>query len=725
MLIVSSFSLGGQPLFFDDFEQAISDDSSFEHWTQENLEGWHYWHIIPGGGPDGSQCMRFENNDLRNHDWLISKAISCEGADSILIGFDYFHSAGESKPRLWMSTAYSPPASGTSWQEVEYEMDPEQGVWHHTDMVVECPGEVLFLAFEYKADPQEAMFILLDNFQVMIHETIVYERVGESTHFEFYTSWPDSSSYWTALIPALEKQYLKLSGVWNRPGIEDVFKEDQRVKIYYTERDNISQALDASPAWKCGYLDAREATLYLSPLLSPLQNEYYESFEGLAINAFSQMAIMRKYLREGGEDFLPYFLEGFGLYESGFRPRRDSILRYMELYPELDYDMVRDTTGISTTFKKDLIACNIEGQLLTGWAYLGVNPGAYTYQIFQWPAHLEYFYALDEENRIKLQRSTTWFNFYCATSDTFRLKEVEGWFRDAREFYIENYEFDPRHPFNVVIYTNPEMGARHMVYNDYNGGSGCGGDKVDEISPNYNFNSSAYYSKYFGYAGLVAHEFFHVFQNHFMWDFPGGFWAEGSADFSQCHSLGWELPRHSFWNIEDLFGAYADRHPGEEINLAHIAENPHLELDIYFLGHAFFEFLFENYGGYIPIREFFNRGMDYSVFGASYEEIDQGYIAYLKRLLTLDTEGEHIGQPGPKAWLQRDVLNLRGASGEIRDLEITIFNLAGQEMLSRVQKNWTGGAICFPMPELETGNIYILGIKDGGQLTGMKIINSY
>lgn len=108
---------------------------------------------------------------------------------------------------------------------------------------------------------------------------------------------------------------------------------------------------------------------------------------------------------------------------------------------KLDYDIVRDTAGILATFKRDLIVCNIEGQILTGWAYWGVNPGAYTYELFQWPSQLEYFYALEEENRIKLQRSTPWFDFYSASTDTAHMGELIGWFQDARDFYHSLNQF--------------------------------------------------------------------------------------------------------------------------------------------------------------------------------------------------------------------------------------------------------------------------------------------
>jgi hypothetical protein len=76
---------------FDDFEETISNDAIFTKWTTENLEGWHYWHIIPGGG-NPRQCMRFENTDLNQNDWLISKPVNCSAAENLKVNFSHlFH----------------------------------------------------------------------------------------------------------------------------------------------------------------------------------------------------------------------------------------------------------------------------------------------------------------------------------------------------------------------------------------------------------------------------------------------------------------------------------------------------------------------------------------------------------------------------------------------------------------------------------------------------------
>lgn len=458
------------------------------------------------------------------------------------------------------------------------------------------------------------------------------ELVGTSEHFEFFTNISGESDYWMEIKDSLEIEYLKLSSLWNRPGIEDIFSENEKIKVYYSKKEDITGFDGNSPTWKNGLIDVENLEIHISPLTADEQINFYQNLSKLAINEFSQLAISKKLLRDNNSYLPPYFLEGFGLYEMGIRPQRDSIIKYLSENPVPDFDFLKDTSGISNSLKKDLILSNIEGQILTPWSYLEVNAGASSFINGQWPHYLEYFYAESEESRIKLIGETEHFNFYWAESDTNHYAEVVNYFEDKYNFYVEKYKYEPNHKFNIVFFPSEQIGMDLTGYGNFNGGAGCGGDLVLELSPNYNYNEENYYSKYFGYEGMCAHEFFHVYYNHFMWEIPGGFWAEGTAEFSQCHSLNWELPPHSLWKIEWLFSDYKQKY-NVEINLKHISENPNYEIDIYFLGNCFFEFLYENYGGYENIIKFFNEGMDYSVFNATYEEIDNGYIKYLKSLV--------------------------------------------------------------------------------------------
>ncbi len=229
----------------------------------------------------------------------------------------------------------------------------------------------------------------------------------------------------------LEAQYNKLTSLWDRPGIEIIFSENKKIKVYYSDKVNIEFVTAGTPSWENGFHNTNKLEIFLSPLQTASQENYYTNLTNLAKNEFSQLAIEKKFKRENNNYFPPHFLEGFGLYESGFRPRRDSILKYLNENEIPDFDFVRDTSGISNTLKRDLIISNIEGQILCGWSYLAVCPGASSYVSNQWPNYLEFFYKASETERIKLQKSSANFDFYVVQSDTNHLSEIVSYFENA------------------------------------------------------------------------------------------------------------------------------------------------------------------------------------------------------------------------------------------------------------------------------------------------------
>ena len=713
--------------FFDGFEETISNDATFTKWTTENLQGWHYWHLIPGGGVPG-QCMRFENTELAQNDWLITRQITGENIENILIRFDVFHFGQGVKPKLLYTSQYNGDASASSWTEINYSLGENENEWYNTgDIIIENPGNTLFFAFHYEAARNEGIYILIDNFKVQSYVPVKYELAGSSDHFEFYTNMTEASDYWLEIKDILEVQYEKLSALWNRPGIEDIFNDDDIIKVYYSEREFINQVDAETPQWKCGFHDAENLTLFLARLSSTSQVSFYSDLQTLAKNEFSQLAVAKKFMRNNYDNLPPHFLEGFGLYESGFRPRRDSVIKYLTHSPVPDFNFISDTTGICSTLKRDLIVSNIEGQILSGWSYLAVGPGASTFIAKQWPAYLKYYYTEPENKRIKLLISTTDFDFYGAISDSSHFSEIVSYFENAYSFYIEKYKYKPEHRFNVVIVPTETIGMQLLNYDDYfNGGVGCGGDLVIELSPNYNYDAQIYYSNYFGYDGMSAHEFFHVFYNHFMWNIPGGFWAEGTADFSARHALGWEIPAHSLWEIDWMFKDYAKEY-NVVVNLAHISTNPYLKLDIYFLGDMFFEYIFKYHGGYEKIREFFNAGMDYSVFNATYSEIDDGYINYLKGLVNSSTLVKHTTAsdnmlkvcPNPLT----DISTITFTNILTCDATLEIYDLKGQKLFTIVDDILLPGTHTYQINRSQLpGGLYIVSLSTPLNRSYVKIV---
>ena len=169
------------------------------------------------------------------------------------------------------------------------------------------------------------------------------ELVGSSEHFEFYTNITEEQDYWMEIKDTLENEYLKLSSLWNRPGIADVFDENVKIKIYYSEKEDIAAKEDNSPSWKNGFMDINLLEIYISPLVSEKQIHFYKTISKLAINQFSQLAVYKKFQRVVPEiELEAYFLEGFGLYEMGERPKRDSVVKYLNNNPVPDFNFLTD-----------------------------------------------------------------------------------------------------------------------------------------------------------------------------------------------------------------------------------------------------------------------------------------------------------------------------------------------------------------------------------------------
>ncbi|NQU54734.1 MAG: T9SS type A sorting domain-containing protein [Bacteroidetes bacterium] len=713
-------SNASEVLFFDDFEETISNDATFANWTTENLEGWHYWHIIPWGGAGGGQCLRFENTDINQNDWIITNAINCSEAENLKISFNHFFHGEKIPPKLYYTSQYNGDASQSAWTEISYSLGENTDEWYLAeDIIIENPGETIYFGFHYESTPETAIYFLLDNFWVKNYKQITYELTGSSEHFNYYTQFQDHSDFHLEIKNDLEAQYNKFTSLWDRPGKEKIFSENEKIKVYYSEKENIEFITTETPSWKNGFHNTNKLEIFLSPLQTTAQENYYTNLTNLAINEFSQLAIEKKLTRDQNNNFPPYFMEGFGLYESGFRPCRDSIVKYLN-ETDSNIDFLLDTTGICNTLKRDVIISSIEGQLLSGDSYLRVGPMYSSYFQERLPKYWKYFYAEPENQRIKLIISTNRFDFYGAISDSSHFSEIVNYFENAYSFYISKYNFEPKHRFNVVIVPTETIGMQLLNYDDYfNGGVGCGGDLVIQLSPNYNFNQQDY-DKY--YAGLSAHEFFHIYYNHFMWQIPSGFWAEGSADFSARHFLGNDIRRERFWMIEWTFNEYAQKH-NIELNLEHISKNPNLELDIYYLGDMFFEYLYQFHGGYEKIIEFFNQQMDFSVFESTYEEIDKGYINYLKSLVGINTASDEIDDNDLNFWFSNKQIFIQNSSQSNR-FKINVFAVTGQKLFQKEISITSNETQNFSIPNLEAFQFYIVRIKSKHETIIKKLINS-
>ena len=609
--------------FYDDFEET-GNDVTFLNWNTENTAGWQYWHIFYGK-------MRFENNDLDQNDWLITEPIKTMETDSLLIRFNTLYKHQGTKPKFYYTSQYTGDAQNDTWIEIEYELGEVEEQWQSSgDIVIKNPDSTVWFAFHSNQEANKGIYFLLDDFSVSKYDPVITSKVGETDHFEFYTDNEDNIDFWLELKDALENSFRKYCGIWNIQGKEDFIDKNTKTKVYYTERANIPFVNETTPETKSGFFDRATKTIYLSPLDTTEKQVYYESLEGLAINTFAGYAKKHQLFRDqNGYDVLPdYYTEGFGLYEQGFRPRLDSIIKAREEHP---YNFTHEDLDImnvfSNTYEKDIIVSYVEGQIVGLLDYNGTAP--YGSHIPRWNKHLIHFYDTTDIARIKKYASNENFDIYCSARDTMFIDSFFVWLERPRQFYIDSFQIEVNRKFNLIIYFDEKTGMDMTGYDNWNGGAGG-----MNISP-HNFG----FGIYDRYNGLLAHEFGHVYNSVISPEMPFGFYHEGMAELSNLIQTGDEH-LDSYWEINYVFDYYLNKH-GREPTLEEIINNPHegqpgLEygIDCYFFGFAFMCFL-RNTEGLLKMKEFFTSGLDFNVFEMSYAEIEQGYIDYLKYLSTL------------------------------------------------------------------------------------------
>ncbi|MBN1819362.1 MAG: C10 family peptidase, partial [Prolixibacteraceae bacterium] len=152
--------------FSDDFEEQISDDATFTKWTTQNMEGWHFWHMVDYQGINSSQCMRFENTDIDQNDWLITKPINTSAINRLNISFDNYHVGAGMKPKLLYKVLYT-DGTVSDWIELEYSLSENENEWHNTgNLVIDDLGDAIYFAFQAEFTANGGIYFLMDNFNV-------------------------------------------------------------------------------------------------------------------------------------------------------------------------------------------------------------------------------------------------------------------------------------------------------------------------------------------------------------------------------------------------------------------------------------------------------------------------------------------------------------------------------------------------------------------------------
>lgn len=613
-----------ETLFFDDFED--EDDTNITEWTTENLEGWHYWHVIAWNGNPG-HCMRFENTDLNQDDWLITKSINCSGAENLRINFSHLFHASKVPPKLYYTSKYNGHASESVWKELSYSFGENENQWYQSeDFIIENPGDEIYFAFHYQAAANEGTYFLLDNFKVQSYiPPAPFVKVGSSEHFEFYTNYADSTEFYIGMIDKLEKQFNKLASIWEKPE-SSVKIYEKKLKVYYSGLNDISLFDETTPDWKSGFYDAAKLSIYLSPIDNAKKSDFYPDINNLAVSELSQLFLSIYNNQHYSNNAESNFIESFGLYESGFKLSRININNEIDGLGHTP--SLADITGLdklSNKSRRELCVSYVEACIL-GKATEHIEP--YHFEEM-WKYHLYYFYQIDESKAIRLAKQTNLINIYCVPSDDNYNDYIANKLEELVSNFSGTYELNIQHPINIIVFPDEKTGMDYTNNDFYPGGIAVGTDNYNMLSLNLTNDELDVLD------GFLAHEIFHVIHFHMLpsRDWPNWkFHLEGSADFNARHSLGLDIWRNRFWMLEWTFSEYAEKY-NIDLTLEHISSNPNKELDVYYLGDLFYEYIFNNHGGYKKIKEFYNNALDYSVFDATFEEIDKGYINYLKTLM--------------------------------------------------------------------------------------------
>jgi len=606
--------------FFDDFEETIIDDSVFQNWTTENLDGWHYWHLVPG------QYMRFENTDIIQNDWLITNPINCTGAENLKVNFSHLYASNNVPPKLYYTNQYNGDASQSTWTELSYSFGENENQWYFSeDFIIENPGDEIYFAFQYQAAANEGAYFLMDNFSVESYTPLVpFDLVGSSEHFEFYTNITGEENFYIAIQNELESKYLNYTSLWDRPGFESIFKTDSKIKIKFCLRDDILSLDSEIPDWDCGVINLSNNEIFISPLTSEPQQNYYTNMSSLSVNELSQLALAGKLYNNGDVDYQDWYLEGFGLYEMGYRPNRDDLISKLnELGTnEPEIESVPDLQLFNEIGNKDLMASLFESKVLIGcYYYLSTFN-----DLYYWHQLLKHYYIKDID-RIQLIYSSAHFDIYGAEKEIPYAEPMGLNMEEQFEIQQNRFEVEINHRINICIYDN-EVGEEINNRDDFQG-LACGADKIN--------TSHLEIDDY----GLLNHEFMHalvnILSNHNPG--PGQFLNEGLAESTESFMTDEEMPSHNY-KIQDLFYHYQRKYSREPtwleiVDNTEVNEEDGFWVDAYALGEMYWRYMNDKYpvDFWIKVKLFLQGGRDWSVFGGQTTEQEGAeFIQFMKEL---------------------------------------------------------------------------------------------
>ncbi len=610
--------------FFDDFEEPISNDATFTNWTTENLEGWNFWHIIDVG----DQFMRFGNTDIDQNDWLITKAINCAGAENLKVNFSHFFHANRIPPRLYYTNQYNGDASQSVWTELSYTFGANVDQWYPSeDFIINNPGNVIYFAFHYQALANEGAYFLLDNFSVKRYtpnaETVL---VGSSTHFEYYTNLSGQEGYYLGIKDELEKRYLKYISIWDRPKGVPIFPSGEKIKIKYISRDEILSMANIRD-WECGFANYTTGEIFISPLQSENQINYYKDLKSLTVNEFAQLALLRYRLGQIEE----WYLHGFGLYEMGYLPDRQQLLDKLSQMgtTEPALSLLFDIDDLPEPGNKDLMASFFQSKFLIQSYFFGF----WSDDLYKWWQLLKHYYIKDTD-RIQLIYSSDHFDYYAAGKELPYLEPMATNMEQQLALQESRFGLLMKHRVNICIYDN-EVGKEINNRTDFQG-LASGADKINSM-PLHDTN----------HYGLINHEFMHSWVNmmspiQFISStqmIPGQFLNEGLAESTGRFMLDEEMPSHRY-KIQDLYYFYQRKYNREPtwmeiVDNAEVNEADGFWVDAYALGEMYWRYMNDKYPDnfWSKVRQFIQGGRDWTVFGGKTADVEGAeFMQFMKEL---------------------------------------------------------------------------------------------
>ena len=172
-----------------------------------------------------------------------------------------------------------------------------------------------------------------------------------SAYCRFYAD--EGAALWDEISPGIDNWFTELCAYWDRPGLPPIFPSGNKIKVYAVDKDVFTELHgDDLPSWKSGFLRLPDEIYLLKSGFG--SNTIYEGeFSKLVKNTLGQLALKKRHLRDGDNSFPAYYAEGFGLYYSGYQPKREQILQFLnELGHSPTINDIESLDDLATSNKK-------------------------------------------------------------------------------------------------------------------------------------------------------------------------------------------------------------------------------------------------------------------------------------------------------------------------------------------------------------------------------------